>query len=105
MIIPCEQCEKVKLCSKKIIIKMYNVIGEGRKLHISDSVLVITCKEYREFIVISEDNYVSCMNFFLTKLSKPDDFCNKFEYKPYKFWRNEIISTYHRQKLPPSDMV
>lgn len=97
--IPCEQCQQLESCLKKIITKMYNIMGEGRILHISDSVLVILCKQYREYILISEENYVSCLNFLSSMISKPDDFCNKIQYKPYAFWKKEITSTYHKEKL------
>jgi predicted nucleic acid-binding Zn finger protein len=73
-------------------------MGTGRMLYISDSVLVITCEKYREYIVKSEENYTSCINFLSTVISKPDDFCNKIQYKPYAFWKKEIDLTYHKEK-------
>lgn len=93
---PCKQCKQLESCSKKLIVKMYNIIGEGRILHISDSVLVILCKQYREYIFVSESNYVSCLDFWSTIISKPDDFCNKIHYKPYAFWKKQIQQTYQK---------
>jgi hypothetical protein len=99
MPIPCKDCNLLDSCSKKISSKIYNIVGEGRILEISDFVLIISCERYREYILESEENYNSCINFFVLIKTSSGDFCNKIRYKPYGFWKKQIYSTFKKGKI------